>query len=70
MIPPILAAGDYVLGVAIRSPYQRFLDTEVLTFRLWPPPDRAARVDRPKPDRPAEVRWQVERPGQPPGSRR
>ena len=38
-IPPVLAAGDYVLGVAMQSPYQRFFDQEVLTFRLWPPPD-------------------------------
>jgi ABC-type polysaccharide/polyol phosphate transport system ATPase subunit len=70
VIPPILAAGDYVLGVAIRSPYQRFLDTEVLTFRLWPPPDEQREsIDRSRIVQP-EVRWQVERPDEPPDSRR
>jgi ABC-type polysaccharide/polyol phosphate transport system ATPase subunit len=62
VVPPILAAGDYVLGVAIRSPYQRFLDQEVLTFRLWPPPDeRQESVDRSRLVQPG-VRWRVESP--------
>jgi len=60
VVPPILAAGDYVLGVAIRSPYQRFVDQEVLTFRLWPPPDeRQESVDRSRIVQPG-VRWRVE----------
>jgi ABC-type polysaccharide/polyol phosphate transport system ATPase subunit len=62
IVPPILAAGDYVLGVAIRSPYQHFLDQEVLTFRLWPPPDeRQESVDRSRIVQPG-VRWRVESP--------
>jgi ABC-type polysaccharide/polyol phosphate transport system ATPase subunit len=64
-IPPVLAAGDYVLGVALRSPYQRFLDEEVLTFRLWPPPnERRESVERNRIVQPA-VRWQVERRAEP-----
>jgi hypothetical protein len=39
VLPPVLAAGDYVLGVGICSPYQRLPDQEVLNFRLWPPSD-------------------------------
>src|SRR5215213_5022801 len=62
VVPPILAAGDYVLGVAIRSPYQRFVDQEVLTFRLWPPPDeRQESVDRSRIVHPG-VRWRLESP--------
>ena len=62
IVPPVLAAGDYVLGVAIRSPYQRFLDQEVLTFRLWPPPDeRRESVDRSRIVQPA-VRWRLDGP--------
>jgi len=62
VVPPILAAGDYVLGVAIRSPYQRFLDQEVLTFRLWPPPDaRRESVDRSRIVQPG-VRWRLDGP--------
>jgi ABC-2 type transport system ATP-binding protein/lipopolysaccharide transport system ATP-binding protein len=60
-IPPVLAAGDYVLGIAMRSPYQRFLDQEVLTFRLWPPPDeRRESVERNRLVQ-APVRWRIER---------
>ena len=67
VVPPILAAGDYVLGVAIRSPYQRFLDQEVLTFRLWPPPDeRRESVDRSRIVQPG-VRWRLEGPDGAPG---
>ena len=62
IVPPILAAGDYVLGVAIRSPYQRFLEQEVLTFRLWPPPDeRRESVDRSRIVQPA-VSWRLDGP--------
>jgi ABC-type polysaccharide/polyol phosphate transport system ATPase subunit len=62
VIPPVLAAGDYVLGVAMQSPYQRFLDREVLTFRLWPPPDeRRDSVDRSRLVQPA-VEWRLEPP--------
>ena len=65
VVPPILAAGDYILGVAIRSPYQRFLDQEVLTFRLWPPPDeRRESVDRSRIVQP-DVRWRLDGPDMP-----
>jgi ABC-type polysaccharide/polyol phosphate transport system ATPase subunit len=60
-IPPVLAAGDYVLGVAMQSPYQRFFDQEVLTFRLWPPPDeRRESVERNRLVQ-APVSWRTER---------
>jgi ABC-type polysaccharide/polyol phosphate transport system ATPase subunit len=62
VIPPVLAAGDYILGVAVASPYQRFLDQEVLTFRLWPPADeRRESVERNRIVQPA-VEWRLERP--------
>lgn len=35
-IPPILPAGDYVLGVWVGSSYETFLEHEVLRFRIWP----------------------------------
>jgi ABC-2 type transport system ATP-binding protein/lipopolysaccharide transport system ATP-binding protein len=63
VIPPVLAAGDYVLGVAMQSPYQRFFDREALTFRLWPAPDqRRDSVDRSRLVQPG-VEWRVERRG-------
>ncbi len=62
VVPPVLAAGDYVLGIAIHSPYQRFLDQEVLTFRLWPPPEeRREAIDRTRIVQPG-VEWRIERP--------
>lgn len=62
VIPPVLAAGDYVVGVAVRSPYQRFLDREVLTFRLWPAADeRRESVDRSRIVQPG-VRWRLDGP--------
>jgi ABC-type polysaccharide/polyol phosphate transport system ATPase subunit len=62
VVPPVLAAGDYVLGIAIHSPYQRFLDQEVLTFRLWPPPEeRREAIDRTRIVQP-DVEWRIERP--------
>jgi ABC-type polysaccharide/polyol phosphate transport system ATPase subunit len=62
VIPPVLTAGDYVVGVAIRSPYQQFLDQEVLTFRLWPRPDeRRESVERSRIVQ-TNVEWRLERP--------
>jgi hypothetical protein len=62
VIRPVLAAGDYVLGVAIRSEYQRLLDQEVLTFGLWPPLDeRRESVECNRIVQPA-VKWRLERP--------
>jgi ABC-type polysaccharide/polyol phosphate transport system ATPase subunit len=60
VIPPVLAAGEYVLGIAMESPYERFLDREVLTFRLWPAPDeRRDSVDRARLVQPG-VEWRLE----------
>jgi ABC-type polysaccharide/polyol phosphate transport system ATPase subunit len=39
VIPPLLAAADYTVGVSLTSPYQTFANDEVLSFRLWPRPD-------------------------------
>lgn len=62
VIPPLLAAGDYVLGVSLRSAYQWFFDEEVLSFRLWPPPEeRQESIDRNRIVQP-EVDWRVEPP--------
>ena len=38
-VPPVLAAGEYVVGVALRSPYHVYIDREVLSFRVDPTPD-------------------------------
>jgi ABC-type polysaccharide/polyol phosphate transport system ATPase subunit len=61
VIPPVLAAGDYVVGVAIRSPYQRFVDREVLSFRVFPAPDATREsVERTRILQP-DVAWQLRR---------
>jgi ABC-type polysaccharide/polyol phosphate transport system ATPase subunit len=61
VIPPVLTAGDYVIGVAIRSPYQRYLDEEVLTFRLFPRPDeRRDSLERSRIVQ-TDVEWRLER---------
>jgi ABC-2 type transport system ATP-binding protein/lipopolysaccharide transport system ATP-binding protein len=60
VIPPVLPAGDYVLGIAMESPYQRFFDREVLTFSLWPAADeRRDSVDRARLVQPG-VEWRLE----------
>jgi ABC-type polysaccharide/polyol phosphate transport system ATPase subunit len=47
LVPPVLAAADYTVAVSISSPYQTFMDDEVLSFRLWPrPEDRAELIER------------------------
>jgi ABC-2 type transport system ATP-binding protein/lipopolysaccharide transport system ATP-binding protein len=59
IIPPVLAAGDYVVGIAMESPYQRFFDREILTFRLWPELDqRRESVDRTRLIQPG-VKWRL-----------
>lgn len=59
LVPPVLAANDYGVGVSITSPYQRFADDEVLRFRLWPrPDDRRELNDRNRILQPA-VTWRV-----------
>jgi ABC-type polysaccharide/polyol phosphate transport system ATPase subunit len=60
LIPPLLAAGDYVVGVSIASPYQTFVDEEVLSFRLWPrPDDRRELIERNRVVQPP-VEWRLE----------
>ena len=60
-VPPILPAGDYLLGVWIGSSYDSFLEQEVLRFRVWPKADDPAdALDRDRVVQPP-VRWQVRR---------
>ena len=60
-IPPVLPAGDYLLGVWIGSSYDSFLEQEVLRFRVWPrAEDPADELDRDRVVQPP-VRWRVGR---------
>ena len=60
-VPPVLPAGDYLLGVWIGSSYDSFLEQEVLRFRVWPrAEDPADELDRDRVVQPP-VRWQVRR---------
>jgi hypothetical protein len=60
LVPPVLAANDYAVGVSIASPYERYVDEEVLTFQLWPrPDDRRELSDRNRIVQP-EVAWRLE----------
>jgi ABC-type polysaccharide/polyol phosphate transport system ATPase subunit len=60
-VPPILPAGDYVLGVWIGSTYDSFLEQEVLRFRVWPRADDPAdEVGRDRVVQPP-VRWLVQK---------
>jgi ABC-2 type transport system ATP-binding protein/lipopolysaccharide transport system ATP-binding protein len=61
-VPPVLPAGDYVLGVWLGSSYDgKFLDVEALRFRVWPRPDDPADViERDRVAQPA-VEWNVRR---------
>ena len=60
-VPPILPAGDYLLGVWLGSSYDSFLEQEVLRFRVWPRADDPAdEVDRDRVAQPP-VRWHVRR---------
>jgi ABC-2 type transport system ATP-binding protein/lipopolysaccharide transport system ATP-binding protein len=61
-VPPVLPAGDYVLGVWLGSSYDgKFLDVEALRFRVWPRPDDPADViERDRVAQPA-VEWNVSR---------
>jgi len=62
VVPPVLAAGDFVIAVSASSPYQPYFDHEVLSFRLWSSPDaRQEAIDRARLVQPA-VQWLVERP--------
>lgn len=58
-VPPVLPAGDYLLGVWIGSSYDSFLEQEVLRFRVWPKAeDPADALDRDRVVQPP-VRWEV-----------
>ena len=60
VVPPVLAPNVYVVGVSLASPYQRFVDEEVLGFQLWPRPDDRREVsDRSRILQPP-VAWHVE----------
>jgi ABC-type polysaccharide/polyol phosphate transport system ATPase subunit len=60
-VPPILPAGDYLLGVWIGSSYDSFLEQEVLRFRVWPKAeDPADALERDRIVQPP-ARWQVRR---------
>jgi ABC-type polysaccharide/polyol phosphate transport system ATPase subunit len=60
IIPPLLAAADYTVGVSLTSPYQTFANDEVLSFRLWPrPDDRRELIERNRILQ-APVVWRVE----------
>ena len=60
-IPPILPAGDYLLGVWIGSSYDSFLEQEVLRFRVWPKAeDPADALERDRIVQPP-ARWEVRR---------
>jgi ABC-type polysaccharide/polyol phosphate transport system ATPase subunit len=60
LVPPLLAAADYTLGVSLASPYQTFVDEEVLSFRLWPrPDDRRELIERNRIVQPP-VEWRLE----------
>ena len=64
-VPPVLPAGDYVLGVWLGSSYDWFLELVVRRFRVWPTADDPADdLDRDRVVQPP-VRWEVRRPGQP-----
>ena len=61
MIPPILPAGNYVLGIRIGSSYDLFLEQEVLRFRVWPRADDPAdTLERDRVVQPP-VRWEIRR---------
>jgi ABC-type polysaccharide/polyol phosphate transport system ATPase subunit len=60
LVPPVLAANDYAVGVSIASPYERFVDEEVLTFQLWPRADDRREIsDRNRLVQP-QVAWRLE----------
>ena len=62
-IPPVLAPGDYVVGIHLGTPYHRFVDREVLTFRLLPRLDTPrSSIERSRLVQP-DVDWHVRAPG-------
>ena len=60
-LPPLLPAGDFVLGVWIGSSYDTFLEEEALRFRVWPrAEDPADLVERDRLVHP-DVTWSLVR---------
>jgi ABC-type polysaccharide/polyol phosphate transport system ATPase subunit len=58
-IPPILAPGDYVMGVWIGTEHQTFVSQETVGFRVWPrPDDTQGALERERLVQPG-VRWDV-----------
>jgi ABC-type multidrug transport system ATPase subunit len=61
VVPPVLAAGDYVLQAWIGTPHETFLEDEVLAFRADPRPgERALELARSRAAAPA-IPWSVVR---------
>jgi len=61
-VPPVLAAGEYVVGVALQSPYHLYVDLEVLSFYVDPAPDATREsVERARLVQP-EVAWRFSPP--------
>lgn len=47
VVPPVLAPNEYTVTVSIASPYESFVEEDVLSFRLWPnPEDRRELAER------------------------
>lgn len=61
VVPPVLPAGDYTVGVRIGSSYETVVEEpRALTFRLWPrPDDGSGAVERSRAVQP-EVDWEIE----------
>jgi ABC-type polysaccharide/polyol phosphate transport system ATPase subunit len=58
-VPPILAAGDYILGVWIGTRFDVLLEEQALRFRLWPhPDDQSKALERNRVVQP-DVGWEV-----------
>jgi ABC-type polysaccharide/polyol phosphate transport system ATPase subunit len=59
-IPPLLVAGDYIVGVWGGSDVDTFIHRDVLTFRLWPAPeDGEGALERRRLVQPPSVRWEI-----------
>jgi len=62
LVPPLLAPSDYGIAVTIASPYEEFVEEDVLRFRLWPRPDDRREIsDRNRIVQPGVV-WRVKPP--------
>jgi ABC-type polysaccharide/polyol phosphate transport system ATPase subunit len=57
-VPPVLAAGDYIVGVWIGTRYDVLVEEQALRFRLWPHPDDQSKLERNRVVQP-DVRWDV-----------